>query len=401
MTLHTTTPPSPSSSPSKIAILGAGPSGLLLSNLLTQSHIPHRIFDRLPSPTTASKSTSGTLDLHEGTGLLALERVGLLEAFKGKARYDVPQRFADAKGGVKLVIGEGEVSERPEVDRVDLQGILLGGEGRVEWGRKVGGVRRREGEVEGGVVVEFEDGQTEGSFDLVVGADGSWSKARSFLTSVKPTYTGRYALTSTLSPSSPFFATATRLIGRGNSIAMGHGRIISGMKLGSGAYYVWAGVPCPPEDDLPDFATLVQDPVKLKKQLIEQHFQGWADDVVGLLKEADGEWYAWPFYAMGEEGVNWTGRKGVTLVGDAAHLIPPNGEGVNSALYDSMLLAEQIVKHGVDHLDEAVVAYEAILKPRAKELIADTDMIELMYAQNAPDGFVKLFNDMMGGEQKE
>ncbi|OQO11644.1 hypothetical protein B0A48_03371 [Cryoendolithus antarcticus] len=404
MTLHNTasTVTKPKPSPN-IAILGAGPSGLLLSRLLTQSRIPHKIFDRLPSPATVSKTTSGTLDLHEGSGLLALERAGLLEAFKAKARYDVPQRFADAKGNVKLVIGEGEVSERPEFDRVDLQGLLLGDDGavRVEWGRKVRGLTREGGEEKGGVVVDFENGKEEGPFDLVVGADGSWSKARSFLTSVKPTYTGRYALTSTLSPSSPFFPTATRLIGPGNSIAMGHGRIISGMKLGSGAYYVWAGVPCPSEADLPDFANSVKDTTKLKAELIEQHFQGWAEDVIGLLKEADGEWYAWPFYAMGEEGVTWDGRKGVTLVGDAAHLIPPNGEGVNSALYDSMLLAEQIIKHGVDRLDEAVVAYEAILKPRAKELIADTGIIEMMYAEDAPDGFVKLFNDMMGGEQKE
>ncbi|KAK6435743.1 hypothetical protein LTR95_008071 [Oleoguttula sp. CCFEE 5521] len=406
MTLHNTasTVTKPKPSP-KIAILGAGPSGLLLSRPLTQSRVPHKIFDRLSSPATASRTTSGTLDLHEGSGLLALERAGLLEAFKAKARYDVPQRFADAKGEVKLVIGEGEVTERPEVDRMDLHGLLLGeqeeGEGRVEWGRKVRGLTREGGEEKGGVVVDFEDGKEEGPFDLVVGADGAWSKARSFLTSVKPTYTGRYALTSTLSPSSPYFATATHLIGPGNSIAMGQGRIISGMKLGSGAYYVWAGVPCPSEADLPDFATLVKDPVKLKKELSEQHYQGWAEDVVGLLKEADGEWYAWPFYAMGEEGVNWERRKGMTLVGDAAHLIPPNGEGVNSALYDSMLLAEQIIKHGVDRLDEAVVAYEAILKPRAKELIADTGIIEMMYAEDAPDGFVKLFNDMMGGEQKE
>ncbi|KAK6436405.1 hypothetical protein LTR95_007402 [Oleoguttula sp. CCFEE 5521] len=424
MTIHNTASMMPKPSP-RIAILGAGPSGLLLSRLLSLSSIPHTLYDCLPSPATASKTTSGTLDLHENSGLLALERAGLLEAFRAKARYDVPQRFVNSEGEVKLVIGEGEVSQRPEVDRVDLQGLLLGDdrEGRVEWGRKVRDVRREDGkgEVEGGVVLEFEDGTEEGPFELVVGADGAWSKARSFvsfllaldliiselltaasqLTSVKPSYTGRYALTSTLSPSSPYFATATHLIGPGNSIAMGHGRIISGMKLGSGAYYVWAGVPCPSEADLPDFATLVKDPVKLKKQLIEQHHQGWSEDLVGLLKEADGEWYAWPFYAMGEEGVKWEGRRGVTLVGDAAHLIPPNGEGVNSALYDSMLLAEQIAKHGIDHLDEAVVAYEAVLEPRAKELIADTGIIELMYAEDAPNGFIKLFNDMMGGEQKE
>lgn len=71
-----------------IAILGAGPSGLLLGRLLHLASIDFVIFERDASSASAwGRGGSGTLDLHEGTGQLALEEAGLLDDFKQKARY--------------------------------------------------------------------------------------------------------------------------------------------------------------------------------------------------------------------------------------------------------------------------------------------------------------------------
>lgn len=71
-----------------IAILGAGPSGLTLGRLLSLAGIDFKIFERDTSAASAwGRGGSGTLDLHEGSGLLALQEAGLFEEFKRKARY--------------------------------------------------------------------------------------------------------------------------------------------------------------------------------------------------------------------------------------------------------------------------------------------------------------------------
>lgn len=70
-----------------VAILGAGPSGLALGRLLNLAGIDFVIFERDSSAASAwGRGGSGTLDLHEGSGLLALEEAGLLDEFKQRAR---------------------------------------------------------------------------------------------------------------------------------------------------------------------------------------------------------------------------------------------------------------------------------------------------------------------------
>jgi glycine/D-amino acid oxidase-like deaminating enzyme len=71
-----------------IAILGAGPSGLTLARLLHLAGIDFTIFERDESAASAwGRGGSGTLDLHDGSGLLALQEAGLMEEFKKRARY--------------------------------------------------------------------------------------------------------------------------------------------------------------------------------------------------------------------------------------------------------------------------------------------------------------------------
>jgi 2-polyprenyl-6-methoxyphenol hydroxylase-like FAD-dependent oxidoreductase len=70
----------------RIAIIGAGPSGLLLARLLHVSSIPVTVFESEASPNV--RSQGGTLDLHPSSGQLALKEAGLFEDFKKHARYD-------------------------------------------------------------------------------------------------------------------------------------------------------------------------------------------------------------------------------------------------------------------------------------------------------------------------
>ena len=164
-----------------IAILGAGPSGLTLARLLHVANIDFIVFDRDESATAAPTGTGGTLDIHAGSGQVALQEAGLLDQFKSVARYGTTVKVADAKGKVYIDVGEEDSdSAKPEIDRKDLRNLLLSSipVEKIHWGYRV---ERLSKEADGSMSVHFVGGRVEGGFQLVVGADGAWSKARSLV----------------------------------------------------------------------------------------------------------------------------------------------------------------------------------------------------------------------------
>lgn len=164
-----------------IAILGAGPAGITLGRLLQLASIDYIIFERDESASWAfGRGGSGTLDLHTGSGLLALEAAGLLDHFKAVARFNISTKIADAQGRIHFEArGEGD-KDRPEIDRKDLRTMLLGSvpAQKIRWGQKVQSVQR---DADGSVTVHFINGGAESGFRLIVGADGAWSKVRTLV----------------------------------------------------------------------------------------------------------------------------------------------------------------------------------------------------------------------------
>lgn len=148
----------------------------MLGRLLENAYIDYIIFERDESA-NLSGGQGGTLDLHVGTGQLALQEGGLFEKFKKLARYDGSNRIANYQGEIVADLGAGSDNTRPEIDRKDLRAMLLESipAERIKWGKRVQQVTR---EPSGTVSIHFEDGSVENKFRLVVGADGAWSKVR-------------------------------------------------------------------------------------------------------------------------------------------------------------------------------------------------------------------------------
>ncbi|KAG9119873.1 hypothetical protein FRC07_004891, partial [Ceratobasidium sp. 392] len=161
----------------RIAIIGAGPAGLTLAKLLlTHSIVPH-VFERDLS--ADARPQGGTLDLHEHTGQQALRDAGLWDQFRKYARYDGQEAKMLTKDG-KLLLQErgskeGDQHTRPEIDRFDLRAILLQSlePAVVRWGHALESVEQAD---DGTYALRFGNGKVESGYDLVVGADGTWSR---------------------------------------------------------------------------------------------------------------------------------------------------------------------------------------------------------------------------------
>jgi 2-polyprenyl-6-methoxyphenol hydroxylase-like FAD-dependent oxidoreductase len=81
----------------------------------------------------------------------------------------------------------------------------------------------------------------------------------------------------------------------------------------------------------------------------------------------------------------------VTLLGDAAHLMIPSGEGANLAMFDGAELAKAIAANPGD-VEAALVAYEKDLFPRSASEAADAQgILDACLGPNAPQSLVAFF----------
>jgi hypothetical protein len=90
-------------------------------------------------------------------------------------------------------------------------------------------------------------------------------------------------------------------------------------------------------------------------------------------------------------GHRWVPVPQVTLIGDAAHLAPPNGEGANTAMQDGAELGRAIAAHP-DDAEVALAAYEQATFPRAAEA-GDEDTYDLMLGDDAPHSWVAMMQN--------
>jgi 2-polyprenyl-6-methoxyphenol hydroxylase-like FAD-dependent oxidoreductase len=94
----------------------------------------------------------------------------------------------------------------------------------------------------------------------------------------------------------------------------------------------------------------------------------------------------------------WTPKPNATLIGDAAHVMPPYaGEGVNMAMLDALVLSKFFLSK--DAPGDAIAAYEAEMFSRMRSMTADTMAnTEMFYAPDACERVVALFRSFGGGD---
>lgn len=350
--------------PPKIAIIGAGPAGMTLAHLLLKASIPVTIFEGEASPLT--RGQGGTLDLHDDTGLKALQEIGLWDEFLKYARYDGEALIVADKNLKKYLYMEGTTKEtsrgRPEIDREKLRKILYEAlpDGIIRWDCRL----RR---VEDDRSLHFDHG-VESGFDLVVGADGAWSKVRPLLSRVKPYYSGLGGIHSVVNNAEKEHPDLYKLVNRGSMFCFSDGKSLTAQQMGDGSITIgeWTQRP---EDWQETCGYNLNDPSQVKRALLEE-FCDWNPQLVDFINAADDTHLVPRSLYMLPVGHRWDHREGFTLIGDSAHLMTPfAGEGVNLAMTDAMKLAEALIssrgseKEGA--VDSAVKAFEEEMFLRA------------------------------------
>jgi 2-polyprenyl-6-methoxyphenol hydroxylase-like FAD-dependent oxidoreductase len=373
-----------------VTIVGAGLGGLVLARVLHVHGIPATVYEAEPSPT--SRAQGGMLDIHAGNGQPALEAAGLTEEFRALVLEGrEAMRIVEADGTVLLDVPDEGDGGRPEVQRAELRRLLLESlpEGAVRWGHKVTSVRALGG---GRHEVAFADGSTV-TTDLLVGADGAWSRVRPLLSDATPEYSGRSFVETWLYDGDARHPEAAAAVGGGSLMAVAPGQGIQAHRESGGTLHGYIALSRPQEW----FADIDFDDPAAATAAVAAEFAGWAPELTALITDSDTDPVLRTLTTL-PVGHRWEHVPGVTLVGDAAHLAPPNGEGANLAMEDGAELGKALAAHP-DDVEAALAGYEEAMFERGAVAAADgIELYELMFGPDAPHGLVAAFTaESQGG----
>lgn len=374
-----------------IAIIGAGLGGLMLARVLHVHGIAATVYEADASP--QARSQGGMLDIHAESGQRALKAAGLHDAFRALIHAGgEASRVLDRHGTVLLDEGDNGTGGRPEVPRGELRRLLLDAlpAGAVHWGHKLASVATLDG---GRHMLGFTNGATVTS-ELLVGADGAWSRVRPLLSCAQPAYSGITFIEAYLFDSDRRHGASAQAVGAGALFALAPGKGIQAHREADGVLHAYVALR-KPESWLAgiDFA----DPAAARA-CIAAEFSGWAPALTALITDADTPPVPRPVHMLPVDH-RWQRVAGATLLGDAAHLMAPAGEGANLAMLDGAELAQALAAHRGD-ADAALLAYETALFARSSATAAESErVLRLCLDDDAPHSLVQFFTAMQDGGQ--
>ncbi|WP_433258588.1 FAD-dependent oxidoreductase [Streptosporangium sp. CA-135522] len=368
-------------STSRIAIVGAGPGGLVCARILQNHGIGVTVLEREVGP--AARSQGGTLDIQAPTGQVALRVAGLFDQFLALSRPEGQEvRMMDRNAAmVRHFIPDPKDTAAPEIDRGQLRALLMDSliPGTVRWNHCV---ETTTALPDGAVRLDFTNGSSE-LFDLVVGADGAWSRVRPALTHAEPAYSGVTFVEIHFDHIDHRHPDLAQLIGQGTLTAKA-GRLSLIAQRNSNAHvrvYIAFRGPLDWNTGLdPD------DTEALRARLLKM-YQGWDESLLAMIRLNEGPYINRPIFVL-PIPQTWQRVPGITLLGDAAHLMPPAGVGANLALLDGAELAQAVIDHPT--IEDALAAYEAVMLARSLSeaqrtaemlavLMPDTDSTEPLF----------------------
>ena len=366
-----------------IAIIGAGLGGLTLARVLHVHGIEATVFEAEASPN--ARAQGGMLDIHEENGQAALKAAGLFDEFRALVHEGAQAtRILDRDGHVLFDQPDDGTGGRPEVPRGELRRILMESlpAGTIRWGHKLTLVSSLG---DGRHALTFANGSTV-TTGLLVGADGAWSKVRPLLSDAEPAYVGVSFVETYLRDADVRHAASAKAVGGGGFFALAPGKGIMAHREPHGVLHAYVALKQPKEwlaaIDFSDPPTALAH--------VAREFDGWAPELTALITGSDTAPVPRALHALPDDH-RWSRVPGVTLLGDAAHLMMPSGEGANLAMYDGAELGKALAANPGD-VEAALLAYEGALFPRSAVAAGEAgELSNLLFGEKSPGSLVDMF----------
>lgn len=356
----------------RVLVIGAGVGGISVARGLLHDGHDVTVFERMPAVRTGGGAvtiwSNGAavleqlgVDMHDAGEQLSTVRV-VTSRGRPVATFDVRAISATLGAPTRMV------PRRVLLERL-LDGFPLD---RIRCNARAVRVL----ETTAGARVEFDDG-TAIDADVVIGADGRHSMVRNMFGAEDAEPTGWCSWQGLVTlPEVADNHDATIIIGE-------HGNL--GLWPAGGAQLQWWF-------DLPWSADFVRPNSPI--EMVRSQFDGWSDAtdrVLAALTDADLDPSPFPHFRHPIPRT-W-GRGPVTLLGDAAHTIPPTlAQGTNQALLDAMIL-RRVLASATD-VPTALRGYEKTRR-RKVALVSWLTSIQVSHAESAlrpaaliPDSFM-------------
>jgi 2-polyprenyl-6-methoxyphenol hydroxylase-like FAD-dependent oxidoreductase len=374
-----------SSTSPQIAIIGAGLGGLTLARVLHCNGITATVYEAEASPD--ARAQGGLLDIHEQNGQLALKAACLYDEFLSLVLPgENAKRVVNRHGDVLLDKPGTHDTFRPEVARGALRRLLIESlpANAIRWGTKFAGATRS---ADGKQILTFVDGMTVAA-DLLVGADGAWSKVRRLLSDIGPAYVGTTFVEISLLDGDNRHPASAQAIGSGTLMAVEPGKGILAHRFANGTLHTYVALKKP--ETWIDTIDMSEHAAALHR--LAREFESWASQLRALVIESDTAPVVRRIYALPVD-YRWERVSGVTLLGDAAHLMSPfSGEGANLAMFDAAQLGHALCDHPGD-VEAALSAYEQPLHLRSATVARLTaENHRRFFGDDAPQSVVELFS---------
>src|SRR5580704_7873922 len=301
----------------KIAIVGGGPGGLTLARLLQMRGVDIAVCERDQS--REARVQGSALDLHEDSGLAALEAAGLMDACWANHRPDLDRlRLTDQNGTIlhdhaRKMAGAGK---RPEIERGPLRYLLLDSlrPDTVQWGCKL-----ESAEMNGGKVSLHFAGRDSIVADIAIGCDGANSRLRTLVTPIRPEYVGVTLVEGIVPAAKDAVPELWELVGGAALIALGNERTLGMGTKPDGSILFYAGLKTNDQDG----KSLLEEADVAEKRVAWFHanFEGWGELWTPLMEKAVS--MVWRPLLVCPTDQRWDSKAHATLIGDAAHVMPP------------------------------------------------------------------------------
>ncbi len=343
----------------KIAIVGGGPGGLTLARLLQRKGATVKVYERDLNNTV--RVQGGALDLHTESGLAALSKAGLMDEFKTHYRpgaelvrvVDDQDKIYSDQHAENIGHEFGDKHHRPEIDRGPLRDILLNSlePGTVIWNSHIVAVEK----MPDAWKLIFQNGESVIA-DIVIGADGANSKIRAFVTDIKPVWTGITMVEGSIKDAEKTAPHIHKLLKGGKIFAYGNEKTLIVSSKGDGS--LGFAVSCKTTEYWYKESGINFQDNQSVLAWFKKAFSEWSSIWWELFEHETTVFIPRPQYCV-PLNQHWNAQSNITLIGDAAHWMPPfAGEGVNMAMLDALQLSESLTNDSFTNGRAAIAHYE-------------------------------------------